>query len=343
MARILSGLAGAAAVGGAALAGVIGTRPPVSLRGKVVLVTGASRGLGYALARRFARERARLVLCGRDAEHVGGAAEELRRDGAEVLARGCNVADPDQVEDLVAATTRRFGPVDVLVNNAGVITIGPLAHQRLDDFEEAMDVMFWGVVHPTLAVLPAMLERRQGHIATITSIGGMLSFPHLLPYNCAKFAAVGFSEGIAAELASDGIAVTTVVPGLMRTGSHRNVVVKGRQREEYGWFAFLAANALTTTDPDRAAARVVGAVRRRRPHVFIGLDSRLAARAHALAPGATVRALGLVERLLPDPGGEGPARALGRLRESDLTRGAATAPGREAARRLRQEAAAPGA
>jgi short-subunit dehydrogenase len=339
MARIISSLAGGALVAGAALAGAR-ARPPVDLRGAVVLITGGSRGLGYALAQRFARERARIVLCARDAEHVAGAARELRRDGAEVLASRCNVADGREVEELVAKTSEAFGPVDVLVNNAGVLTVGPVHHQRLEDFQEAMDVMFWGVVRPTLAVLPAMLERRRGHIATITSIGGIVSAPHLVPYACAKSAAIGFTEGIAAELAADGIVVTNVVPGLMRTGSHRNVVVKGRQDAEYRWLALAAANALTTTAPERAAERVVQAVRHRRKHVFIGLDSRVAARVHALAPGATVGALGWVARALPRPGGSGAQRSIGKLHESDLTSGAATAPGREAARRLRQEAGA---
>lgn len=340
MARLAQGLAGGAVVTAAALAGAARGRPPVSLHDAVVLITGGSRGLGYALARRFASQRARVVLCARDAEHVEGAAEELRRDGAEVVARACDVADRRSVQELVEETEQRFGPVDVLVNNAGLITVGPLLHQRIGDYEEAMDAMFWGVVHPTLAVLPSMVRRRRGHIATITSIGGMLSAPHLVPYCCAKFAAVGFSEGIAAELSSEGIVSTTVVPGLMRTGSHRNIDVKGRQREEYRWFALAAANAFTTTDPDRAARMVVDAVRHRRRHQFIGLDARLAARLHALFPGATVRALGWAARVLPSPGGEGQQRDPGRAHESALTSGPATEPGRQAAKHLRQEGVA---
>src|SRR5439155_11331763 len=116
----------------------------------------------------------------------------------------------------------RFGQIDILVNNAGVIKVGPLDTMAVEDFEKAVAVMFWGVVYPTLAVLPEMRRRRSGRIAAITSIGGKVSVPHLLPYCCAKFAAVGFCEGLRAELAPYGIRVTTVVPGLMRTGSHRN-------------------------------------------------------------------------------------------------------------------------
>src|SRR5207237_10885730 len=118
-----------------------------------------------------------------------------------------------------------------------VISVGPILSQELKDFQEAMDVMFWGTVHPTLAVLPQMLTRGRGRIVNITSIGGKVSVPHLVPYGCAKFAAVGFSEGLHAEVKRFGVNVTTVVPGLMRTGSHLNASLKGKQEYEYGWFA----------------------------------------------------------------------------------------------------------
>ena len=108
------------------------------------------------------------------------------------------------------------------------------------DFEDAMGTMFWGMVYTTLAALPQMTERGAGRIVNITSIGGKVAVPHLLPYCCAKFAAVGFSEGIRAELAKDHIKVTTVVPGLLRTGSHANAVFKGDHHKEYGWFSLAA-------------------------------------------------------------------------------------------------------
>jgi short-subunit dehydrogenase len=105
-----------------------------------------------------------------------------------------------------------------LVNNAGVIQMGPVEDQSLEDFEEALGTMFYGVLMPIWSVLPQMISRGEGRIVNITSIGGKLSVPHLLPYNCAKFAAVGLSEGLRAELGRSKISVTTIVPGLMRTG-----------------------------------------------------------------------------------------------------------------------------
>src|SRR5213078_5332449 len=123
-----------------------------------------------------------------------------------------------------------------------------------------MAVIFWGTLYPTLAVLPQMLERRSGRIVNITSIGGKVSVPHLLPYNCAKFAALGFSEGLRAELAKDGVSVATVIPGLMRTGSVVSAEFKGRTEAEFTWFSALARSPLTSMDVRRAARRILAAM-----------------------------------------------------------------------------------
>ena len=215
------------------------------VRGHVVLITGASRGLGFAMAKEFARLGARVAICARDTHEIEWARQELETRGADVFAVQCDVSNQEQVEEMIRRVINNFGRIDILVNNAGVIEVGPLKSQTLADFEEAMQIMFWGVVHPTLAVLPHMLDRHNGRIANITSIGGKISVPHLLPYSCAKFAAVGFSEGLHAELAREGITVTTVVPGLMRTGSHRNAFFKGDQATEYNMFALSATSPLT--------------------------------------------------------------------------------------------------
>jgi len=117
----------------------------------------------------------------------------------------------------VDQVTQHFGRVDIVVNNAGIIQVGPMSTTTVEDFATALDVMFWGALYPTLAVLPQMRARRSGHIVNITSIGGMVSVPHLLPYTCAKFAAVGLSKGLRAELGQEGIHVTNVVPGSSRS------------------------------------------------------------------------------------------------------------------------------
>src|SRR4051794_8237052 len=144
-------------------------RGSIDLQGQVVLITGSSRGLGFVMAQEFAKERARVVLCARNERGLERARQELTRTGAEVLAVPCDVSDRHQVQNLVDKANDRFGRIDVLVNNAGIITVGPLQTQTLSDFEESMGIMFWGVVHPTLAVLPQMLERKSGRVVNITS------------------------------------------------------------------------------------------------------------------------------------------------------------------------------
>jgi NAD(P)-dependent dehydrogenase (short-subunit alcohol dehydrogenase family) len=282
------------------------------LRGQVALITGGSRGLGFLLARELAREGCRLVICARDEQELEQARKDLEQRGAEVLAVPCDVADRAQVDHLIAEATGRFGRVDILVNNAGIIQVGPIETMTIQDFEDAMGVMFWGVVYPTLAVLPQMQERRSGRIVNITSIGGKVSVPHLIPYNCAKFAAVGFSEGLRAKLAQDGISVTTIVPGLMRTGSFLNAFFKGRQEAEFTWFALGSSLPLISMDAERAARQIVSAAKRGESERILTLPAHLVARFNGLFPGTTADLLGLVNRIvLPRAGGAGKAPARG--------------------------------
>jgi len=307
-----------------------------SVAGRVVLITGSSRGLGLALAEEFAVQGARLVICARDQRELETARVRLAARGADVLAVTCDVTVQDDVQSLVNEATARFGHIDVLVNNAGVIQVGPLEAQTLSDFQEAMDVMFWGTVYPTLTVLPQMRQRGSGHIACITSIGGKVSVPHLLPYTCAKFAAVGFSEGLRAELARHGIKVTTVVPGLMRTGSHLNAYFKGKNEDEFTWFSLGATLPVAAMNARRAARRIVAAIRRGQAELILTPQAKALAMIHGLAPGTTADLLGVINRVLPQPEGRDQDRHLGRESETPLTRSPLTALGRKAARELNQ-------
>src|SRR5207245_167091 len=193
---------------------------------------------------------------------------------------------------------QQLGPVDILVNNAGVIAVGPLLSQKLEDFQEAMDVMFWGTVHPTLAVLPQMVSTGRGKIVNVTSIGARVSVPHLVPYCCAKFAAAGFSEGLHAELKRFGIHVLTVAPGLMRTGSHLHAQFKGRHRQEFGWFALSGTNPLASISARRAARKIVDAACANRADLVISWQAKLMAELHGIAPGLMQEAMAMVNRLL---------------------------------------------
>jgi NAD(P)-dependent dehydrogenase (short-subunit alcohol dehydrogenase family) len=227
-----------AALGGAGLvAAYLLTHRPrrYDLRGRIALVTGGSRGLGLILARELAQAGARVAICGRDVTTLDRARADLERRGAEVLVVPCDVTVRHDVEGLVRTVRDRLGPVDVLVNNAGTISMGPVDAMSIEDFQATMATNFWGPLHAILAVLPEMRQRGDGRIANIASIGGKISVPHLLPYSASKFALVGLSEGLRAELAKDGIRVITICPGLMRTGSPRHATFKGRHRAEYAW------------------------------------------------------------------------------------------------------------
>jgi NAD(P)-dependent dehydrogenase (short-subunit alcohol dehydrogenase family) len=281
------------------------------LRDQVVLVTGGSRGLGFLLAREFGRLGCRIAICARDGQELERARADLKRQGIAVLSLHCDVADREAVERLVSQVIGRLGRIDILVNNAGVIQVGPIRSMTIPDFQAAMDIMFWGTVYPSLAVLPQMQARGQGRIVNITSVGGKVSVPHLVPYSCAKFAAVAFSEGLRAELAGDGIAVTTIVPGLMRTGSHLNAEAKGDQEGEFVRFALAASLPLISMDAERAAREIVAATRRGEAERILSLPANVIARFNGLFPGATANLLGLVNRyLLPTDIARGSARGV---------------------------------
>ena len=284
---------------GLVLRGVLRKHRQEGLQDNVVLITGGSRGLGLALAREFAAEGCKIAICARDPAELDRARADLESRGAECHTVRCDVTNLGQVDGMIESVMQRYGRIDVLINNAGEIQVGPVQEMSLQDFEQAMDVMFWGVVYPTRAVLPQMMERRAGRIVNITSIGGKVAVPHLLPYDCAKFAAVGFSEGLRAELAGQGIAVVTIAPGLMRTGSYRNARFKGDAERESAWFGVSASLPGITISGERAARRIVSATRHGDAEAILTTPANLLARFHGLFPSATAGILGLVNQLLP--------------------------------------------
>jgi NAD(P)-dependent dehydrogenase (short-subunit alcohol dehydrogenase family) len=289
------------------------------LRGKVVIITGGSRGLGLVMAREFAREGARVAICARSAEELERARVDLGTGGERVLAVPCDVRDRSQVNEMVNIVRDHYGRVDVLVNNAGVIQVGPMEVMTVEDYEEAMNTHFWGPLYAMLAVLPEMRKRRTGRIVNISSIGGKISVPHLVPYSASKFALVGLSEGLRAELQKDGVWVTTVCPGLMRTGSPRNAYFKGQHRAEYAWFSISDALPVTAMQAERAARAIIAACKRGEAEITLSVQAQLAVRFHGLFPGLTADLLGLVNRLLPAPGGIGRLRAKGKNSQSAIS------------------------
>ena len=291
-------------------------RPRYAFRGKVVLITGGSRGLGLVLARQLAHEGARIVICSRTTRQLERAYDELRALNAEVLAFTCDITDRTAVASLVGQVLREWGRIDVLINNAGIIRVGPVETMDLADFEVAMNVHFWAPLYLIQAVLPGMKARREGRIVNVSSIGGRISVPHLVPYSASKFAQVGLSEGLRSELAKDGIVVTTVSPGLMRTGSPRNAEFKGQHRAEYAWFTLGDSLPLASMSANRAAAQIIEACRAGRSALTLSLPAQMADMIHGIFPGLTADFLGFINRLLPAAGGIGHAVARGEDSES---------------------------
>lgn len=331
------------AVLGAAAWGLYRRRRDRDISGQTALITGASRGLGLLLADEYARRGCRVVICATDEEELAVARRKLQQRGAQVLAVVCDVSEPSQVRELVDTTRRHFGPVDILVNNAGIIQVGSLETTTLEDFDRAMDTMFYGALLTTRFVLPQMKQRGGGRIVNITSIGGRLSVPHLLPYNCAKFATVGLSRGLHAELARHDISVTTVVPGLMRTGSYRHALFKGNRSGELTWFSLGSTLPGITLDARRAARKIVAASVKRKSEYTVGTPAKIAALFNGLFPGLTADILAAVDRLLmPEPRMESTAPVEGREVSRRMNKparrllDAGTTLGRRAGRRLNQ-------
>ncbi|HEV7395260.1 MAG TPA: SDR family oxidoreductase [Pyrinomonadaceae bacterium] len=278
---------------------------------KVVLITGGSRGLGLVLAREFVPERARIAICARDEQELERARMDLEDRGADVIAIKCDVTENSEVREMIDVVRHRFGRIDVLVNNASVIQVGPVEVMTVADFQQAMRTHFWGPLNTILAVLPEMRRRNEGRIVNISSIGGQISVPHLLPYSASKFALVGMSKGLRAELAKDGIVVTTVCPGLMRTGSPRNADFKGKHRAEYAWFSIFDALPFTSIKAERAARQIIHACKTGRAELIISVQAKAAVVFDALFPELSEDLLTAVNQLLPKPGGLGETQAKG--------------------------------
>ena len=289
------------------LAGAILTarRAQDDLHGEVAVVTGASRGLGLLLARELADQGCPLVICARDAAEPERAADELRAVGAEVTTVACDVTDEATPQLLIDTAVQRYGRLDIVVSNAGVIQVGPVQATQIGHYETAMNTMALAPARLALTALPVMRRQGHGRIVTIGSIGGKISVPHLLPYSTAKFAAVGFSEGLRAELGRGPVTVTTVVPGLMRTGSHLQARFTGQPSKEFTWFSLGASLPLVSMDAERAARQIIAAVRQRRAEIILTPAGQLVSRAAGIVPGLTSEILHLVQRLaLPAPTGE---------------------------------------
>ena len=270
-----------------------------SLRNKIVVISGGSRGLGLAMAREFARYGAHLALLARDTEELDRAAADLIHLNARVSTWRCDVREPHEVENTISAIAEKYARIDVLVNNAGIMLVALLDAMAKADFEEAMQIHFWASYYVTMAAMPYLRRNPESRIVNISSIGGRVAVPHMAPYCASKFALAGFSDALRAEVARQGVRVITVSPGLMRTGSHVNATFKGDYSKEFAWFSVGAGMPFLSMNAQRAARQIVAAARCGRPELTITLQARCLILAQAVMPNLLARILELVNSLLP--------------------------------------------
>lgn len=184
------------------------------IAGAVAIITGASRGIGRTTARALHGRGATVGLIARSRGALDGLAHELGPESGVAMA---DVADRDQLETAIAHLVETLGPVDILVNNAGIGAYASMLEEASDTFEHLMRVNYLGTVYATLAVLDGMVARRKGHIVNVASVAGRLGAPFEAAYSASKFAVVGMSESLAAEVHPFGIAVSLVNPGPVAT------------------------------------------------------------------------------------------------------------------------------
>ena len=297
----------------------------VDLRGRVALVTGGSRGLGLEIARQLVDAGARVAICARDEVALSRALAELVQRAADrggqaddVVALPCDVSVEQDVRAFVDTVERRLGSIDLLVNDAGIIQVGPAEQMSRADFDEVMAINFYGALHMILAVTPGMRARRAGRVVNIASIGGKVSVPHLLPYATSKFALVGLSEGLRSALAAHDVWVTTVCPGEIRTGSAAHAVFKGNHEQEYRWFATSSSAPLVSMDPVAAARRILDAAAHGDAELIMPASAWLLAKVHGVLPGVTADLNALAARTLPEPAPGGRSRRAGHQVDEQL-------------------------
>ncbi len=281
----------------------------------IVLITGGASGLGLELARVYGRAGARLILVSRSQSNLEEARTSLLTAGdvahaADILLLPADLSDKIAAKQMIELAIGHLERIDVLINCAGVIEVGPLEDQPIEAFELAMTNNFYTALYTTQAALPYLLAQtaldghggRRASVVNISSIGGKMAVPHLLPYTASKFALTGYSEGLHAELRAKGVRVTTVCPGLMRTGSHVRAKFVGDVEKEEAWFDFGATTPGVAASVQHAAKRIRTAQLAGCAEITITPQAWLAARITGLAPGLTAVASAFAnQHLLPAP------------------------------------------
>jgi short-subunit dehydrogenase len=256
---------------------------------EVVIVTGASKGIGRATARQFARTGARVALVARSAALLDEVQKEIEQAGGEALAVPADVRNEDDVQNAVDRTLREWGRIDVLVNNAGVAYLGALSDLRTEQLREIVDVNLIGTLLFIRAVLPHFIAHRRGHIVNVSSVLGKRGVPRQAVYSASKAAILGLSEALRSELAHDGITVTSFCPSATETEMNRSI-----RGNDHPLKQFLRKRFIFT--PEAVASRVVEAARGRRREVVLSLPAKAVVLANRIAPATLDWLLTRLER-----------------------------------------------
>ena len=229
-----------------------------NIDGKIIVITGASSGLGEAAARHLAAQGAKVVLGARRAERIEALAEEIRTAGGEALPVATDVTDRAQVANLIDTAVRDFGRVDVLINNAGIMPLSALESLKVDEWDRMIDVNIKGVLYGIAAALPHMKAQRSGHVITTASVAGHLISPASSVYSGTKFAVRAICEGFRQEVKDYNIRTTIVSPGAVKTELLDHIsdeAVQGANRDFVGSvgispssFASMVAFAISQPD-----------------------------------------------------------------------------------------------
>lgn len=272
-----------------------------SFKNQSVVITGGSRGLGFALAKELLREGAFVTILARDPVELQKAHMELvQLQRGRVNSVVCDVTDTPKLEAALRQAADTFDGIDLLINNAGSITVGPWETMQQEDFEAQMKLHVYAPMNAIRIALPFLRQPYSGkRIVNICSMGGRVAVPHMVPYDTSKFALAGFSQGVGAELASENISVTTIYPGLMRTGSPIQAVFKGNHEKEFAWFQTGDVFPFLSTSALESAQAIVEAARERRWELMPSTPAKVRMTLATFFPELMGAAMGWVSSLMP--------------------------------------------
>lgn len=273
-----------------------------SFRGKTVYITGGSRGFGLSLAWNLLKEGAIVTLVARDRSELQSAKDILLRDfpQAKIYLSPCDITERRHLQGSIEHAIHQMGGIDLLINNAGAILVGPFTSLDKQDFEAQLRVHFYVAVDATKIILPHFQERGAGHILNICSLGGKVAVPHMIAYDASKFALAGFSQGIGAELSRYNICVTTAFPTVMRTGSPIQAVFKGDHEKEFAWFQTLDNLPFISMSADVAAKKILQAVAEGRSELILSTPAKLREFIAVFFPEIANAFLSFANHLLPN-------------------------------------------